>query len=81
MMVLIVVFLNNSMRTTINVLLVNLSFSDILYLLFCVPAFLASEICNGRWTFGLGMAIVAQGVAILSPSASILTLISIAVER
>jgi hypothetical protein len=80
-MVLFVVFMNKSMRTTINVLLFNLSLSDILYIILSVPGYLSTEICNQRWTLGLAMARICQGFAILSAAASIFTLIGIAFER
>ena len=79
--VLLVVFMNKSMRTTINVLLFNLSLSDVLYILLSVPGYLSTEICNQRWMLGLVMAIICQGFAILTAAASVFTLIGIAFER
>jgi hypothetical protein len=80
-MVLLVVFMNKSMRTTMNVLLVNLSLSDVLYILLSVPGYVTTEICNQRWVLGLAMAIICQGVTILSAAASVFTLMGIAFER
>ena len=79
--VLLVVFMNKSMRTTINVLLFNLSLSDVLYILLSVPGYLSTEICNQRWMLGLVMAIICQGFTILTAAASVFTLIGIAFER
>jgi hypothetical protein len=73
--------MNSSMRTTINVLLLNLSLSDILYIILSVPGFLQLEICNQRWLLGLPMAKIGQGITIASAGAVVFTLIAIAFER
>ena len=80
-MVFVVVFGDKSMRTTINILLVNLSLSDILYVVLSVPGFLAIEICNQRWLLGMAMAYISQGITILTAAASVFTLMAIAFER
>lgn len=80
-MVFVVVFRDKSMRTTINILLVNLSLSDILYVFLSVPGYLATEICNQRWLLGLAMAYLCNGMTILTPAASVFTLMAIAFER
>lgn len=80
-MVLLVVYINKSMRTTINALLVNLSVSDILFIILCLPGYLTTEIFNQRWLLGLPMAVISQGFTILSAAVSVFTLMAIAFER
>ncbi|XP_028396930.1 octopamine receptor 1-like [Dendronephthya gigantea] len=80
-MVLMVVFMNKSMRTTTNILLVNLSSSDIVYTLLGMPGYMITDICNQRWILGRAMIMICHGVSMLSIAASALTLIAIAFER
>ena len=80
-MVLMVIYMNKSMRTTINILLLNLSTSDILFILLSVPGYMSSDICNQRWLLGRTMAVICHWIAALSVAASALTLIAIAFER
>lgn len=80
-MVLVVVYMNESMRTTSNVLLVNLSTSDILYTLLGMPGYMTNDICNQRWILGRAMAVITHGISILSAAVSAFTLVAIAFER
>ena len=80
-MVFVVVLGDKSMRTTMNILLVNLSLSDVLYVCLSVPSYLVAEICNHRWILGMAMAYISQTVTILTAAASVFTLIAIAFER
>ena len=53
-LVVYVVLRHGPMKTVTNLLLMNLAFSDLLFLCFCVPFFVANFITND-WTFGAGM--------------------------
>ena len=80
-MVFIVMFMNRTMHTATNVLLLNLSLSDILFTVFAVPGFLSMEIYNDRWIFTESMGKMTQQSTILCGSASVFTMIAIAFER
>lgn len=51
-LVVIVVTFNASMRSTTNLLILNLAIADLLFILFCVP-FTASDYALSYWPFGL----------------------------
>lgn len=80
-MVFIVMFMNRSMHSATNVLLLNLSLSDILFIVFSVPGLLAMEICNGCWPYSEALGKVNQLTTILCSASSIFTMIAIAFER
>ncbi|XP_028397067.1 allatostatin-A receptor-like [Dendronephthya gigantea] len=80
-MVFIVIIANRSMHTATNVLLLNLSLSDILFVLFSVPGLLAIEICNDRWPFSEPMGKMTQQTTILVAASSVFTMVAIAFER
>jgi hypothetical protein len=80
-MVFLVVAMNRTMHTATNVLLLNLSLSDILFVLFSVPGFLTMKICNGRWPFSETMGKMTQQATILAFASSIFIMVAIAFER
>jgi hypothetical protein len=80
-MVFLVIAMNRSMHSATNVLLLNLSLSDILFVAFSVPGLLAIEICNGRWPFTEAKAKMMQQTTILVAASSVFTMMAIAFER
>ena len=80
-MVFLVIGMNRSMHTATNVLLLNLSMCDILFVAFSVPGLLAMEICNGRWPFSEAKGKIMQQTTILVASSSVFTMMAIAFER
>ena len=73
--------MNRSMHTATNVLLLNLSLSDMLFVAFSVPGLLAMEICNGRWPFSEAKGKIMQQTTILVATSSVFTMMAIAFER
>ena len=69
------------MHTAINVLILNFSLSDILFVAFSVPGLLAMEICNGRWPFSEASGKMMQQTTILVATSSVFTMMAIAFER
>ena len=80
-MVFLVMVLNRNMHTATNVLLLNLSFSDILFVVFAVPGLLAQQVCNSRWPFDEAMGKITQQTTILVAASSVFTMMAIAFER
>ena len=80
-MVFLVISMNHTMHTATNVLLLNLSLSDLLFIVFSVPGLLAMEICNGRWPFSEAMGKMMQQTTILVAASSVFTMMAIAFER
>jgi hypothetical protein len=80
-MVFLVMAMNRTMHTATNVLLLNLSLSDILFVLFSVPGLLTMEICNSRWPFSETMGKMTQQTTILVAASSVFTMMAIAFER
>ncbi|XP_078660038.1 neuropeptide FF receptor 2-like [Branchiostoma floridae x Branchiostoma belcheri] len=79
-LVLLVVALNRNMRTVTNFFLANLAAADLLVGVFCLPFSLADSILMS-WAFGDVMCKTFLTVQVLSVSASVFTLIAIAVDR
>jgi hypothetical protein len=75
-MVFLVVGMNRTMHTATNILLLNLSLSDILFVLISVPGFLTIEICNGRWPFSETMAKLVQQTIVFAAASSAFTLMA-----
>ena len=80
-MVFIVMAMNRTMHSATNVLLVNLSLSDILFIVMTVPGQFAMELCNSRWVFGDGMVKATPMLSIVCGASSVFTLMVIALER
>ena len=51
-LVILVVVTNAQMRSTTNVLILNLAFADLLFIVFCVPFTATDYAMNGTWPFG-----------------------------
>ena len=73
--------LNRTMHTATNILLLNLSLSDILFVVFAVPGFLGMEVSNGRWIFSEAMGKMTNQTTILVAASSVFTMMAIAFER
>ncbi|XP_017688209.1 PREDICTED: neuropeptide FF receptor 1 [Lepidothrix coronata] len=75
-----VVVKNRQMRTVTNMFLLNLAISDLLVGIFCMPTTLVDNLITG-WPFDNTMCKMSGLVQGMSVSASIFTLVAIAVER
>uniref|UniRef100_A0A3Q3K1Z1 Neuropeptide FF receptor 2 n=1 Tax=Monopterus albus TaxID=43700 RepID=A0A3Q3K1Z1_MONAL len=75
-----IVLRSKNMRTVTNLFILNLAISDLLVGIFCVPTTLVDNIITG-WPFGSMVCKLSGMVQGISVSASVFTLVAIAVER
>ena len=84
-LVILVVVTNAQMRSTTNVLILNLAFADLLFIVFCVPFTATDYAMNGTWPFGPPVGMLAcqavQYLIYVTSSVSIYTLILMSVDR
>ncbi|KAJ8339242.1 hypothetical protein SKAU_G00360280 [Synaphobranchus kaupii] len=71
---------SKNMRTVTNVFILNLAISDLLVGIFCIPTTLVDNIITG-WPFGSLVCKMSGMVQGISVSASVFTLVAIAVDR
>lgn len=79
-LVVIVVLCNPQMRSTTNLLIINLAVADLLFIVFCVP-FTASDYALPYWPFGDAWCKVVQYLVIVCAYASIYTLVLMSLDR
>ncbi|XP_018592265.1 neuropeptide FF receptor 2-like [Scleropages formosus] len=75
-----IVLRSKNMRTVTNVFILNLAISDLLVGIFCMPTTLVDNIITG-WPFGSLVCKLSGMVQGMSVSASVFTLVAIAVDR
>ncbi|XP_029459120.1 neuropeptide FF receptor 1-like [Rhinatrema bivittatum] len=75
-----IVLKNNRMRTVTNLFILNLAISDLLVGIFCVPTTLVDNLITG-WPFSNALCKMSGLVQGMSVSASVFTLVAIAVDR
>ncbi|XP_077115263.1 neuropeptide FF receptor 1 isoform X2 [Ranitomeya variabilis] len=80
MLVCFIVLKNRQMRTVTNMFILNLAISDLLVGIFCMPTTLVDNLITG-WPFDNIMCKMSGLVQGMSVSASVFTLVAIAVER
>jgi allatostatin A receptor len=80
LLVVITVLFNNQMRNTTNLLILNLSLADLLFVLFCIP-FTAVDYSSQTWPFGLIWCKCVQYLIIVTAYISIYTLVLMSVDR
>ncbi|XP_078497196.1 neuropeptide FF receptor 1-like [Lissotriton helveticus] len=80
MLVCFIVLKNRLMRTVTNMFILNLAVSDLLVGIFCMPTTLVDNLITG-WPFDNVMCKMSGLVQGMSVSASVFTLVAIAVER
>ncbi|XP_077206593.1 neuropeptide FF receptor 1 isoform X2 [Paroedura picta] len=80
MLVCFIVLKNRRMRTVTNMFILNLAISDVLVGIFCMPTTLVDNLITG-WPFDIVMCKMSGLVQGMSVSASVFTLVAIAVER
>uniref|UniRef100_A0A8C5SPF5 Neuropeptide FF receptor 1 n=1 Tax=Laticauda laticaudata TaxID=8630 RepID=A0A8C5SPF5_LATLA len=80
MLVCFIVLKNRQMRTVTNFFILNLAISDVLVGIFCMPTTLVDNLITG-WPFDTFMCKMSGLVQGMSVSASVFTLVAIAVER
>ncbi|KAM4634064.1 neuropeptide FF receptor 2-like [Polymixia lowei] len=79
-MVCFIVLRSKNMRTVTNLFILNLAISDLLVGIFCMPTTLVDNIITG-WPFGSIVCKISGMVQGISVSASVFTLVAIAVDR
>ncbi|KAK3703116.1 hypothetical protein RRG08_002974 [Elysia crispata] len=78
--VILIIVLNRKMRTTTNTLIANLAISDLMVACFCMWVHAGNSVTS-QWPFGRFFCKVNTFFQILSVTASVLTLMVIAIER
>ncbi|XP_055642026.1 allatostatin-A receptor isoform X2 [Toxorhynchites rutilus septentrionalis] len=75
-----VVAANPSMRSTTNLLIINLAAADLLFIIFCVP-FTATDYILSEWPFGLLWCKFVQYMIVVTAHASAYTLVLMSLDR
>lgn len=76
----IIILRQKEMRNVTNILIVNLSFSDLLATIMCLPFTLVYTLMD-HWIFGVGMCKLNEYIQCVSVTVSIFSLVLIAIER
>ncbi|XP_055954384.1 QRFP-like peptide receptor [Patella vulgata] len=79
-LVLLIIYLNKKMRTTTNVLILNLAVSDLMVGVFCMWVHVGNQMTS-EWIFGDIVCKVNTFIQVLALTSSVLTLTVISVER
>lgn len=79
-LVVIVVLFNPQMRSTTNILIINLAIADLLFIVFCVP-FTAWDYAFLFWPFGDIWCRIVQYLIVVCALASIYTLVLMSLDR
>jgi allatostatin A receptor len=72
--VVLVVLSNKQMRSTTNLLIINLAAADLLFVIFCIP-FTATDYIISMWPFGDAWCKIVQYLIVVTAHASIYTLV------
>ncbi|CAD1479261.1 unnamed protein product, partial [Heterotrigona itama] len=79
-LVVIVVAANPGMRSTTNILIINLAVADLLFVIFCIP-FTATDFVLPFWPFGNFWCKMVQYLIIVTAYASVYTLVLMSLDR
>ncbi|EDV92133.1 allatostatin-A receptor [Drosophila grimshawi] len=79
-LVILVVVVNQQMRSTTNLLIINLAVSDILFVIFCVP-FTATDYILPEWPFGNVWCKFVQYMIVVTCHCSVYTLVLMSFDR
>lgn len=79
-LVILVVLLNTQMRSTTNILILNLSTADLLFVVFCIP-FTAADYLLRVWPFGQLWCKTVQYLIVVTVHTSIYTLVLMSLDR
>ncbi|XP_011308339.1 allatostatin-A receptor isoform X3 [Fopius arisanus] len=79
-LVVIVIALNPAMRSTTNLLIINLAIADLLFVVFCIP-FTAADFVLPHWPFGDLWCRIVQYLIIVTACASVYTLVLMSLDR
>jgi allatostatin receptor len=78
--VVLVVAANQQMRSTTNLLIINLAVADLLFIVFCVP-FTATDYMLPFWPFGDIWCKIVQYLIVVTAYASVYTLVLMSLDR
>lgn len=79
-LVILVVSAEPQMRSTTNLLIINLAIADLLFVIFCIP-FTATDFVLPYWPFGNIWCKVVQYLIIVTACASVYTLVLMSFDR
>ncbi|XP_031618278.1 allatostatin-A receptor-like [Contarinia nasturtii] len=79
-LVIFVVLMNPQMRSTTNLLIINLAIADLLFVVFCVP-FTAIDYVTDEWPLGNAWCKIVQYLIIVTALVSIYTLVLMSLDR
>lgn len=79
-LVVLVVLSNQNMRSTTNLLIINLALADLLFVVFCVP-FTGSDYVLDEWPYGDVWCRIVQYLIVVTAHASIYTLVLMSLDR
>lgn len=79
-LVVVVVAANPGMRSTTNILIINLAVADLLFVIFCIP-FTAADFVLPYWPFGNVWCKMVQYLIIVTAYASVYTLVLMSLDR
>ncbi|KAL6424641.1 hypothetical protein ACFW04_009968 [Cataglyphis niger] len=79
-LVVVVVAANPGMRSTTNILIINLAVADLLFVIFCIP-FTATDFVLPYWPFGNIWCKIVQYLIIVTAYASVYTLVLMSLDR
>lgn len=79
-LVVLVVLSNQNMRSTTNLLIINLASADLLFVVFCVP-FTGSDYVLDEWPYGDVWCRIVQYLIVVTAHASIYTLVLMSLDR
>lgn len=79
-LVVLVVAVNQQMRSTTNFLIINLAVADLLFIVFCVP-FTATDYVLPFWPFGEIWCKIVQYLIVVTAYASVYTLVLMSLDR
>lgn len=79
-LVVLVVLSNQNMRSTTNLLIINLAMADLLFVIFCVP-FTGSDYVLDEWPYGDVWCRIVQYLIVVTAHASIYTLVLMSLDR
>lgn len=79
-LVIIIVAANPNMRSTTNILIINLAIADLLFAVFCIP-FTATDYVLPYWIFGDIWCRIVQYLIIVTACASVYTLVLMSLDR
>ncbi|XP_077262623.1 allatostatin A receptor 1 isoform X1 [Temnothorax americanus] len=80
LLVVVVVAANPGMRSTTNILIINLAVADLLFVIFCIP-FTATDFVLPYWPFGNVWCKTVQYLIIVTAYASVYTLVLMSLDR